>query len=129
MSFFQQLMYGRYGFDQLSGFWLAVSVALNALGRLLGFPPLRWAGRLALLIPLYRMMSRDVGRRRGENLRFLELARPWVRWGRQKTLQLQDREHKYFACPQCGQQLRVPRGRGKLSITCKGCGHVFQKRS
>lgn len=129
MNFLQQLMYGRYGFDQLSGFWLGVSVLLNALGGLLHLPPLRWAGRLVLLIPLCRIFSRDIGKRRQENVRFLELARPWAQWGRQKTLQLQDREHKYFACPKCGMQMRVPRGKGRLSVTCKSCGHVFPKRS
>lgn len=129
MNFFQQLMYGRYGFDQLSGFWLVVSVLLSALGGLLHIPILRWVGRLVLLIPLYRMMSRNVVKRRQENTRFLELSRPWAAWGRERMVQLRDREHKYFACPKCGMRMRVPRGKGRLSITCKGCGHVFQKKS
>ena len=129
MNFFRQFMYGRYGFDPLSGFWVMVSVLLSLLSRLLGLALLRWAGNLILLIPLYRMMSRDIAKRQAENIRFLELARPWAQWGRQKSLQLRDREHKYFACPKCGQQLRVPRGKGTLSITCRSCGHVFQKRS
>ena len=37
--------------------------------------------------------------------------------------------YSYFRCPQCGQQLRVPRGRGKISITCPKCGHQFIKKS
>ena len=129
MNFFQRLMYGRYGFDALSAFWLAVSVLVNLLGRLLGLTVLRWLAQLVLLVPLFRALSRDIAKRRAENDRFLELARPWARWGQQKVMQLQDREHKYFTCPKCGQQLRVPRGKGKLSITCRGCGHVFQKKS
>lgn len=129
MNFFRQFMYGRYGFDPLSGFWLVLSMVLNFLGRLLGFLPLRWAAQLFILIALYRMMSRNIPKRQAENARFLELARPWAAWGRQKVLQFKDKDHKYFSCPKCGQQMRVPRGKGKLSITCRGCGHVFQKKS
>ena len=40
-----------------------------------------------------------------------------------------DAEHRIFRCPKCDQRVRVPRGRGKISITCPKCGHEFIKRS
>lgn len=40
-----------------------------------------------------------------------------------------DKEHRIFRCPDCNQRVRVPRGRGKIEITCPRCGHVFIKRS
>lgn len=40
-----------------------------------------------------------------------------------------DREHKYFRCPNCGQMLRVPKGKGKISISCRNCGTTFQKKT
>ena len=40
-----------------------------------------------------------------------------------------DKEHRIFRCPNCDQRVRVPRGRGKIEITCPRCGHKFIKRS
>lgn len=39
------------------------------------------------------------------------------------------RQYKYFMCPQCAQRLRVPRGKGKLRVTCTHCGNVFETKS
>ena len=41
----------------------------------------------------------------------------------------QRKDYHYYRCPKCGQQLRVPRGRGKISITCPKCGNQFIKKS
>ena len=40
-----------------------------------------------------------------------------------------DREHRIFRCPKCDQRVRVPRGRGRIEITCPRCAHKFIKRS
>jgi len=39
------------------------------------------------------------------------------------------RQYKYFHCNQCGQRLRVPRGKGRLRVTCTRCGNRFETRS
>ena len=39
------------------------------------------------------------------------------------------KQYKYFMCPQCAQRLRVPRGKGKLRVTCTNCGNVFETKS
>ena len=39
------------------------------------------------------------------------------------------RQYKYFLCPQCAQRLRVPRGKGKIRVTCTHCGNVFEMKS
>ena len=40
-----------------------------------------------------------------------------------------DEAHKYFKCPVCGQHLRVPRGAGKIRVTCRVCGAQFEENS
>ena len=40
-----------------------------------------------------------------------------------------DREHRYFKCPNCGQQMRVPRGKGRITVHCRSCGAVFEEKS
>ena len=39
------------------------------------------------------------------------------------------RQYKYLICPQCTQRLRVPRGKGRLRVTCTRCGNVFETKS
>ena len=34
-----------------------------------------------------------------------------------------------FVCPTCKQKLRVPRGKGKISITCPKCATSFIKKT
>jgi transcription elongation factor Elf1 len=45
-----------------------------------------------------------------------------------KTM-LRDKEHRYFKCPGCGQRLRVPRGKGRISINCRSCGAAFERNT
>ena len=37
------------------------------------------------------------------------------------------RLYHYYRCPQCRQKLRVPRGRGRIQISCPRCGTQFIK--
>lgn len=39
------------------------------------------------------------------------------------------KHYKYLICPQCTQRLRVPRGKGRLLVTCTRCGNKFETRS
>ena len=40
-----------------------------------------------------------------------------------------DKEHKYFTCPNCKTVCRVPRGKGKIVITCPKCGGEIRGKS
>ena len=42
---------------------------------------------------------------------------------------IKDREHRYFDCAKCRQLVRVPRGKGKIMITCPKCKEKFQRKS
>ncbi len=78
---------------------------------------------------MFRLLSRNLDRRRAENTKFMEFAGPAVRWLRLQRTIRRDKEHRYFKCPNCGQQLRVPRGKGRITVTCRGCGASFQENS
>ena len=48
------------------------------------------------------------------------------------TEQLRRRQrniYSFFKCPSCGTVLRVPKGKGRVRITCKSCGNVFERNS
>lgn len=129
LNWLRKFMCGRYGADQFSTCLMAVYVALAVLSL---FPPLAFLGWLTLPLAVYtlfRMLSKNIARRSAENARFLELTDPLRRWFRLRRTISRDKEHRYFKCPNCGQQLRVPRGKGKITVTCRSCGVSFEEKS
>ncbi len=127
----QRFMTGRYGgIDSLNLFLMAVYVIFcvlqiffrNAAVYLLSFIP-------AILF-IFRMLSRNIEARRKENQKFLEITAPVRKITRKYKRRIRDgKTYKYFSCPNCRKELRVPRGRGKIEITCPHCRHHFQAKS
>ena len=132
-NFLSRLMYGRYGGDQLNTFllilfwvfWLVDIIVGNALVSSI-LSTLSW---IAIVLSLFRMFSRNYSRRSAENDRFLKVAGPLIHACKRKRNQFRDKDHRYFKCPTCAQTLRVPRGKGKISITCRNCGTIFQEKT
>ena len=125
----RRFMYGRYGNDQLNLFLVVLYLALYLLFAATRFVPLYWLTVVLIITALFRTLSRNLTRRREENAKFLRLIDPAVRWMRLRRAIRRDKEHRYFKCPNCGQMLRVPRGKGKITVTCRGCGASFQENS
>jgi len=130
MNWLRRMMAGRYGTDQLS---LALMVLYFILF-LLSYIPycffLSWIGFLLFAVILFRTFSRNITKRYHENQIFLKRWNPVV--NRFKTLKRRIRErktHRYYRCPNCKQQLRVPKGRGKIKITCPKCRTQFIKKT
>ena len=129
-----RFMAGRNGNDQLNRFLLLAAVVLLLLASLLRRSVL--GNLLSLLVPVllgltyFRMLSRDLYRRRSENeryLRELEKLRAKLRIQRERWNQRKD--YKFFTCPSCKSVMRVPRGRGKIRIVCHRCGNTFTGKS
>ena len=118
----RSFMEGRYGTDKLNTTilgvglviclvsvfipWQAVDLALTAVSYALMF----WA--------IFRCLSRNTYKRYQENRKYLTFME-----------RLKDREHRYFDCPRCRQPVRVPRGKGKIAITCPKCKEKFIKKT
>lgn len=125
----QRFMYGRYGTDQLNLALLGLYLVLYLVSALTRWGVLYWLSLAVLVLLLFRTLSRNAARRRAENAKFLQVAGPVIRWLRFQRTAHRDKEHRYFKCPNCGQQLRVPRGKGKITVTCRSCGVSFEERS
>lgn len=132
-NWFYNFMSGRYGSDELSRLLSIVSVVLiiinlifsNFLGGIL------WYIALAILIYAYfRILSRNIDKRRSENAAYL-CARSRVTDGFRnwRDRSSQKRDYCFFRCPSCKSMLRVPRGKGKIRVTCRKCGTAFEKRT
>ncbi len=118
----QQFMVGRYGNDEFTLFLSLAGLILGLLAnfKYLGF--LYYIGAILIIFGLFRTLSKNYNARRKElNWYLLWSAKPKAEI---KLLinRIQEREtHKYFKCKNCKAVLRVPKGRGKIEITCPKC--------
>ncbi len=124
-----RFMVGRYGMDQLNTAIMVVYLILYVVFLFTRLAVLDLIVLALLLVTLFRMLSRNLDRRRAENARFLQLVRPICRRFKSCRARMQDRDHRYFKCPNCGQQMRVPRGKGRITVHCRACGATFEEKS
>jgi len=125
----QRFMYGRYGGDQFGRFLIGAALVLAVLNVLFSSSLLSLLADVLIIYSLFRMFSRNTYKRREENARFLKKADPALKWLRLQQTIRKDKAHRYFKCPSCSQYLRVPRGKGKITVTCRSCGASFQEKS
>lgn len=125
----QRFLYGRNGVDQLTLALLVPYVLCYLLLMWRGGWPLQLLTWALMLLILFRTLSRQLERRRAENAAFLRWYRPLQSKLIAGRNRMQDREHRYFRCPGCGQQMRVPRGKGRIHVHCRSCGTTFEKKS
>lgn len=124
-----RFMYGRNGSDQLGLFTLVLYLVVWLIQTLTRWIPLLIVEYLLLAVTLFRILSRNLVRRRAENAKFLQVVRPLSSRWQSMCARVGDREHRYFRCPNCGQQMRVPRGKGRLTVHCHTCGATFEEKS
>ncbi len=128
-----RFMYGRRGTDELSRFLLIVTIVLIVLSWVTGevIGSLCWAAAiLALGYCYFRILSRNIYKREKENGWYLRKKRAVAQWFRSlKDRWQQRKEYKFFRCPSCKTLLRVPRGKGKLILTCCKCGNRFERKT
>ena len=130
---FQNFMMGRYGMDQLNLFMTILALVLSLLSWFTGVGILSTilssTSTVLFVLVIFRSYSRNISARYQENVKFMpywqKMMTLWYRlkqWFRQKQQQWKDRKtHRYFSCPNCHQTLRVPKGKGKIKISCPKC--------
>ncbi len=125
----QRFLYGRYGTDKLNLALLVLGLVLFFLGGLF-FRPLVFLADGLYIWCLFRTFSRNIPARQREYAWFLRWWGPVSGWlSQQKRQFAQRKEYKYFKCPACRQQLRAPRGRGNIEVTCQKCHSVFRTKT
>ena len=123
-------MAGRYGNDQLNQFIFIVAIISMVL-EIITRQSLFYTLTLVLLILAYvRVFSRNINKRYEENMKFLQKKDAILnKFRRQKYYAAQRRNFHIYTCPQCKQKIRIPKGKGKISITCPKCRTSFIKKS
>ena len=127
----QRFMMGRYGGDQLNMALLILSIVISVV---CVFLPYGWIGNivctLLIVLVFFRMLSRNTARRFKENYVFLKFWNPVKNWFQWLWLSIKyGKKNRYFLCPKCGHIACVPRKIGRVTITCKGCKHRYDKKA
>ena len=146
----------RRGIDELSRTMLIAALVLSIIGMIVS-KSVGWlrivlsllSGALLVLIVI-RMTSKNFNKRYQENMKYLTYETAVKDWFR-RTFRAKSangaykaprakragknptwaelKQYKYLICPQCTQRLRVPRGKGRIRVTCTHCGNVFEAKS
>lgn len=126
----QRFMAGRYGNDQLNQFIFIVAIISMVL-EIITRQSLFYTLTLVLLILAYvRVFSRNINKRYEENMKFLQKKDAILnKFRKQKYYAAQRRNFHIYTCPQCKQKIRIPKRKGKISITCPKCRTSFIKKS
>ena len=130
MNWLKNFMKGRYGGDQLNNFMLVVFAFLFILSRFINYSIISLISLMIAFAAYFRIFSKNIPKRYAENQKFLSFWQPIKKQfnfiiNRVKNM----RHYKYFKCPNCEQTLRVPRGKGRISITCPKCKTTIIRKS
>lgn len=133
MNRFNNFFHGIYGMDGLSCGLLFLSVVINLVTALIPAENIqRWNPLclIPLFLCLFRFFSHKHEKRRRENDLFLKIMRPLFEYCDQKSEEREQKQlFRFFKCPSCTQKIRVPKGKGKIEITCPKCGNKFIKKT
>ena len=123
-------MQGRNGVDQLSQFLNTIVLIIFVVTLFVKWQPLYYFG-LGLLIYIYfRVLSRNIPKRYAENQKFCNMRYDaTIKWNNKKREWEQRKIYRFYRCPMCKQKVRVPKGRGRICITCPKCKEEFVRKS
>ena len=123
-------MIGRYGQDELGKFILYLALILLIINLFVKTAALSAAALVLIIYSYYRIFSRDISARYAENKKFLTSLDPLRRKFFSSKNKYDNRKvYKYIKCPKCKFEMKVPKNKGKIRVTCKKCGEKFIVKS
>lgn len=125
-----RFMYGRYGSDGLNQWISGTVLVLIVLNLFLQWSVISILELALLVFAIFRMLSRNIDRRRKENNTFYKYKGKLTGWFRRQWSMLKQRKaYHIYTCPGCKQKIRIPRGKGRIEISCPKCRTTFIKKS
>ena len=127
-------MQGRSGVDQLSNFliWTAVGIAILTI--FIRIPVLQIVSWGMIIYAYVRILSKNTSKRYMQNQKFLDytfgIRNAFAKLKYRIKYRKQDTgSYRIYKCRKCGQKIRIPKGKGKIMVTCPSCKNQFKKRS
>ena len=125
-----RFMYGRYGMDQLSRNLSLICLVLLIVTMFVRNNVIYMIALVGIVYTYFRVFSRNISRRSEESEKYLKFHYKVVGKLNKIKFRITDsKTHRIFRCPSCSQKIRVPRGKGKISIKCPKCRIEFIKKT
>ena len=130
MNWFYRVMYGRNGFDNMNMALIIAALLVSLMATVFGLEFISGISWGLTLYVLYRAFSKNLNRRRAENAKFLSFSVKIKKsLNRTKNRAKDIKTHRHFKCVKCGVEMRVPRGKGKIVITCPVCSNQMKAKT
>lgn len=130
MNWLKKFMAGRYGVDQLSMLLMGIQIFLSILSLFVKNQVITMLYIVIPVIILYRIFSKNIPKRYQENMKLLNAWNSIKNNVNNMIKRIKgSKDYRYYKCSNCKQNLRVPRGKGKVSITCPKCKTTMIKKS
>ena len=130
MNWLKKFMAGRYGVDQLSMLLMGIQIFLSILSLFVKNQVITMLYIVIPVIILYRIFSKNIPKRYQENMKLLNAWKSIKNNVNNMIKRIKSsKDYRYYKCSNCKQNLRVPRGKGKISITCPKCKTTMIKKS
>lgn len=118
-----RFLQGRYGYDELGKLLMIIGIAVYFLGTIFRVNMISMLGSLIMFYELFRLLSKRNWDRSEENRKYMRFKKLWkLRYEERATSRI-------FVCKSCGKFIRVPKGKGKIQVTCPTCGASSVHRS
>ena len=108
-------MRGRNGMDNLNKALFIIVIILDVICIFIKKRVVYSIFWLVSILILYRFLSKNLVARQRENDKFQGFTRI------NKMKYDMRKDYKIFKCKVCGRNIRVPRGKGKIEVTCPVC--------
>lgn len=129
-NFNRKLKSGQLAIDEFSLFLIFLSVLLIIVFMFLSLHQFAVATWIPLFIAYWRTLSKKKVKRYKENQMFIKYFYPANSFVKNTYRGVTvKKDHTYFNCKKCTQELRIPIKTGHIKVTCPKCNHSFVKKT
>lgn len=119
------------GIDGYSFFGLLLSLILIGINLKIKSKALTFFVLVGIIyFGIYRVFSTRRIKRQRENDKYKSIVSPLSDYFSYYVNKFKNRKYyKYIRCPECIQELKLAKNKGKVLVTCPHCGHKFERET
>ncbi|MDO4940857.1 MAG: hypothetical protein Q4E33_04100 [Erysipelotrichaceae bacterium] len=122
-NFFRNLYARSYGMDDINRVLLALTFVSSIIELITRSTVIYIISTLSMIAFIFRYFSSKKFARSEENRKFRKIIKLFkTKWTYRKT-------HRVFMCKNCGQLVKIPKGHGKVIVTCPNCNNQQEHNS